>query len=190
MSSNSWSTPATGTRWRCAPPTLINMEFIQFHPTGMVWPAVGEGHPRHRRRSATTAGSEELRRQTLHVRLHPPSLPGGQYAETEEEATSGSRTTTPPAAPPTCCPATVARAIQTQRSRRRGTAQRSTSTSTRMTPEEIKKRLPSMYHPVHGVGRSRHHQGRDEDRPLPLSWAASRSIRTPALRPPRVVRRG
>ena len=38
------STPATATRWRCAPaPTLINMEFVQFHPTGMVWPPSVKG---------------------------------------------------------------------------------------------------------------------------------------------------
>ena len=33
------STPATATRSRCGPArALINMEFVQFHPTGMVWP--------------------------------------------------------------------------------------------------------------------------------------------------------
>ena len=33
------STPATGTRWRIdAGADLKDMEFVQFHPTGMVWP--------------------------------------------------------------------------------------------------------------------------------------------------------
>ena len=33
------NTPATATRWRIAPaPTCMDMEFVQFHPTGMVWP--------------------------------------------------------------------------------------------------------------------------------------------------------
>ena len=38
------STPATASRWRCgAGADLIDMEFIQFHPTGMVWPPVVRG---------------------------------------------------------------------------------------------------------------------------------------------------
>ena len=33
------STPATATRWPTTPaPSCMDMEFVQFHPTGMVWP--------------------------------------------------------------------------------------------------------------------------------------------------------
>jgi len=37
--------------------------------------------------------------------------------------------------------------------------------ASRVPAETIKRKLPSMYHPVHGAGRGRHHEGADGGRP-------------------------
>ncbi|MGC7286302.1 FAD-binding protein, partial [Mycobacteroides abscessus] len=64
---------------------LINMEFIQFHPTGMVWPLsvkgilVTEGV---RGDGGVLKNSEGKRFMFDYI----PSVFKGQYAETEEEA--------------------------------------------------------------------------------------------------------
>ena len=80
------STPATGTRWRCAPgATLINMEFVQFHPTGMVWPPSVKGilvTESVRGDGGVLTNSEGKRFMFDYV----PDVFREQYAETEEEA--------------------------------------------------------------------------------------------------------
>ena len=56
------------------------MEFVQFHPTGMVWPPSVQGHPRHRRRARRRRRPEEQRRPPLHVRRHPGQLQAADRA--------------------------------------------------------------------------------------------------------------
>ena len=77
-----------------------------------------------------------------------PSVFRGQYAETEEEADQWLRTTTRLGAPLTCCPATRSPGRSTPRSRPAGAPHGGVylDIASRMTPEEIKRRLPSMYH--------------------------------------------
>ena len=52
---------------------LIDMEMIQFHPTGMVWPPAVRGHPRHRRRARRRRHAEEQRRASASCSTTSPS---------------------------------------------------------------------------------------------------------------------
>ena len=70
------STPATGTRWRCAPAgRCVNMEFIQFHPTGMVWPPSVKGILVTESVRGDGGVLTQLRGQAVHVRLRARRLP-------------------------------------------------------------------------------------------------------------------
>ena len=55
---------------------MIDMEAVQFHPTGHGVAAVGARHPRDRGRARRRRGAAQLRGQALHVRLHPPHVRG------------------------------------------------------------------------------------------------------------------
>ncbi len=144
------STPATATPWRCGPgAALINMEFVQFHPTGMVWPPSVKGLLVTESVRGDGGILQELRGQALHVRLHPGVLQGRDrrhgrggrpLVRRQEEQ--------PPAA--RAAAARRGRAGDQLRDQGRPRHHRtaaSTSTSPRgATPEFIRKRLPSMYH--------------------------------------------
>ena len=115
VTSNSWEYTGDGHALALrAGATLINMEFVQFHPTGMVWPPsvkgilVTEGV---RGDGGVLKNSEGNRFMFDYI----PPVFKGQYAETRKRRTRGSRTTTPTAARPTCCPATRWRARSTPR---------------------------------------------------------------------------
>lgn len=86
VSSNSWEYTGDGHALALrAGSGLINMEFIQFHPTGMVWPLsvkgilVTEGV---RGDGGVLKNSEGKRFMFDYI----PSVFKGQYAESEEEA--------------------------------------------------------------------------------------------------------
>jgi len=149
VSSNSWEYTGDGHALALrAGSALINMEFIQFHPTGMVWPLsvkgilVTEGV---RGDGGVLKNSEGKRFMFNYI----PSVFKGQYAETEEEADQWLKDNDSARRTPDLLPRDeVARAINTEVKAGRGTPHGGVylDIATRMTPEEIKRRLPSMYH--------------------------------------------
>lgn len=149
VSSNSWEYSGDGHALALrAGSSLINMEFIQFHPTGMVWPLsvkgilVTEGV---RGDGGVLKNSEGKRFMFNYI----PAVFKGQYAETAEEADQWLKDNDSARRTPDLLPRDeVARAINTEVKAGRGSPHGGVylDIASRMTPEEIKKRLPSMYH--------------------------------------------
>ena len=149
VSSNSWEYTGDGHALALrAGADLINMEFIQFHPTGMVWPLsvkgilVTEGV---RGDGGVLKNSEGKRFMFDYI----PSVFKGQYAETEEEADKWLKDNDSARRTPDLLPRDeVARAIVAEVKAGRGTPHGGVylDIASRMPPEEIKRRLPSMYH--------------------------------------------
>ena len=109
--------------------------------------AVGEGHPGHRGRvgdGGVLTNSEGKRFMFDYI----PAVFKGQYAETEAESRPVAQGQRPRAAPLICCPATrwPARSTRGEGRPRQPTRRGLPDIATRMTPEEIKRRPPSMYH--------------------------------------------
>src|SRR6202042_871882 len=128
--------------------TLINMEFLQFHPTGMVWPPSVKGilvTESVRGDGGILKNSEGKRFMFDYV----PDVFRAQYAETEEE---GDRWYTDPdnnKRPPELHPRDeVARAINSEIKAGRGSPHGGVflDIATRPSAGDIHKRLPSMYH--------------------------------------------
>ena len=72
ITSNSWEYTGDGHSLAYhAGATLMDMEFVQFHPTGMIWPPSVRGIAGHRRRARRRRRARQQRRQALHVRRHP-----------------------------------------------------------------------------------------------------------------------
>lgn len=149
ITSNSWEYTGDGHALALrAGATLINMEFIQFHPTGMVWPPSVKGilvTESVRGDGGVLRNSEGKRFMFDYV----PDVFRKQYAETEEE---GDRWYTDPdnnRRPPELLPRDeVARAINAEIKAGRGTKSGGVflDIATRRSPDYILKRLPSMYH--------------------------------------------
>ena len=127
---------------------IADPEFVQFHPTGMVWPLsvkgilVTEGV---RGDGGVLKNSEGKRFMFDYI----PEVFKGQYAETEEEADQWLKDNDSARRTPDLLPRDeVARAINSEVKAGRGTPHGGVylDIASRMTPEEIKKRLPSMYH--------------------------------------------
>jgi succinate dehydrogenase / fumarate reductase flavoprotein subunit len=149
VTSNSWEYTGDGHALALrAGATLINMEFLQFHPTGMVWPPSVKGilvTESVRGDGGILKNSEGKRFMFDYI----PDVFKEQYATTPEE---GDRWYTDPdnnRRPPELLPRDeVARAINSEVKAGRGTPHGGVylDIASRLKPEEIQKRLPSMYH--------------------------------------------
>ncbi|RJQ78644.1 fumarate reductase/succinate dehydrogenase flavoprotein subunit [Pseudonocardiaceae bacterium YIM PH 21723] len=149
VTSNSWEYTGDGHALALrAGAALINMEFIQFHPTGMVWPPSVKGilvTESVRGDGGVLRNSEGKRFMFEYI----PDVFKEKYATTEEE---GDRWYTDPdnnRRPPELLPRDeVARSINSEVKAGRGTPHGGVflDVSTRLPAEEIKRRLPSMHH--------------------------------------------
>ncbi|HEX2284943.1 MAG TPA: fumarate reductase/succinate dehydrogenase flavoprotein subunit [Mycobacterium sp.] len=149
VTSNSWEYTGDGHALALrAGATLINMEFVQFHPTGMVWPPsvkgilVTEGV---RGDGGVLKNSEGKRFMFDYI----PPVFKGQYAETIEEADQWLKDNDSARRTPDLLPRDeVARAINSEVKAERGTPHGGVylDIASRLPAEEIKRRLPSMYH--------------------------------------------
>ncbi|WP_285590644.1 fumarate reductase/succinate dehydrogenase flavoprotein subunit [Herbidospora sp. NBRC 101105] len=149
VTSNSWEYTGDGHALALlAGAQLINMEFIQFHPTGMVWPPSVRGilvTESVRGDGGVLRNSEGRRFMFDYI----PDVFKDKYATTEEE---GDRWYTDQAnnrRPPELLPRDeVARAINSEVKAGRGSPQGGVflDVSSRLPAAEIIKRLPSMHH--------------------------------------------
>ncbi|MER6613839.1 fumarate reductase/succinate dehydrogenase flavoprotein subunit [Streptomyces xantholiticus] len=149
VTSNSWEYTGDGHALALlAGAPLINMEFVQFHPTGMVWPPSVKGilvTESVRGDGGVLRNSEGKRFMFDYV----PDVFKEKYAQSEDE---GDRWYDDPdhnRRPPELLPRDeVARAINAEVKAGRGSPHGGVflDVSTRMPADVIRRRLPSMYH--------------------------------------------
>lgn len=149
VTSNSWEYTGDGHALALlAGARLLNMEFVQFHPTGMVWPPSVKGilvTESVRGDGGVLRNSEGKRFMFDYV----PEVFRGQYAETEAEADGWYADPAGHRRPPELLPRDeVARAINSEVKAGRGTPHGGVflDVSSRLPAEEIIRRLPSMHH--------------------------------------------
>lgn len=149
VTSNSWECTGDGQALAYrAGAELIDMEFVQFHPTGMVWPPsvrgvlVTEGV---RGEGGVLRNSEGDRFMFNYV----PEMFMGEYAESEDEAKrwlAGEPSARRP--PELLTRDVVAKAIRAERLAGRGTAHGGAflDIATQRSAADIERKLPSMHH--------------------------------------------
>ncbi|WP_432835154.1 fumarate reductase/succinate dehydrogenase flavoprotein subunit [Dactylosporangium sp. CA-092794] len=149
VTSNSWEYTGDGHALALrSGATLINMEFLQFHPTGMVWPPSVKGILV----TESVRGDGGVLRNTDGKRFmfnYVPDVFRKQYAETEEEADRWYSDPDHNRRPPELLPRDeVARAINAEVKEGRGTQAGGVllDIASRLPAEQVRKRLPSMYH--------------------------------------------
>ncbi|NYG08248.1 succinate dehydrogenase / fumarate reductase flavoprotein subunit [Phycicoccus badiiscoriae] len=149
VTSNSWEYTGDGHALALrAGASLVNMEFIQFHPTGMVWPPSVKGILV----TESVRGDGGVLRNSDGNRFmfdYVPDVFRGQYADTEDEADRWYEDPENNKRPPELLPRDeVARAINNEVKEGRGSPHGGVflDVSTRLPAEEIRRRLPSMHH--------------------------------------------
>ncbi|WP_328378528.1 fumarate reductase/succinate dehydrogenase flavoprotein subunit [Streptomyces sp. NBC_01020] len=149
VTSNSWEYTGDGHALALlAGAPLLNMEFVQFHPTGMIWPPSVKGllvTESVRGDGGVLRNSEGKRFMFDYI----PDVFKEKYAESEEEGDRWYEDPDSNRRPPELLPRDeVARAINSEVKAGRGSPHGGVylDVSTRMSAEVIKRRLPSMYH--------------------------------------------
>ena len=149
VTSNSWEYTGDGHALAMrSGASLINMEFVQFHPTGMVWPPSVKGllvTESVRGDGGILKNSEGKRFMFDYI----PEFFKSETADTVEEADRWYDDKKNNRRPPELLPRDeVARAINSEIKAGRGTPHGGIylDIASRRTPEFIRKRLPSMYH--------------------------------------------
>ena len=134
--------------FRSAGANLVDMEFLQFHPTGMVWPPSVRGILV----TESVRGEGGILTNTNGERFmfnYIPDVFKDKYADNEAEADRWYTDQDNNRRPPELLPRDeVARAINAEVKAGRGTEHGGVflDVSKRLSPEVIKKRLPSMWH--------------------------------------------
>ncbi|MGW2557730.1 fumarate reductase/succinate dehydrogenase flavoprotein subunit [Streptomyces sp. NPDC001514] len=149
VTSNSWEYTGDGHALALlAGAPLLNMEFVQFHPTGMVWPPSVKGILV----TESVRGDGGVLRNSDGKRFmfdYIPDVFKEKYAESEEEGDRWYEDPDNNRRPPELLPRDeVARAINAEVKAGRGSPHGGVflDVSTRMPAEVIRRRLPSMYH--------------------------------------------
>ncbi|MEU8568252.1 fumarate reductase/succinate dehydrogenase flavoprotein subunit [Streptomyces pathocidini] len=149
VTSNSWEYTGDGHALALlAGAPLINMEFVQFHPTGMVWPPSVKGilvTESVRGDGGVLRNSEGKRFMFDYI----PDVFKEKYAQSEGEGDRWYEDPDHNRRPPELLPRDeVARAINSEVKAGRGSPHGGVflDVSTRMPAEVIKRRLPSMHH--------------------------------------------
>jgi succinate dehydrogenase / fumarate reductase flavoprotein subunit len=149
FTTNSWESVGDGhamAAWAGA--EMMDMEFVQFHPTCMVWPMTARG-------LLTTEGVRGdggVLRNSDNERFmfrYIPDMFQAETADTEEEADAWYDDHVNNRRPPELLPRDeVARAINSEIKAGRGSPHGGVflDIASRRTPEYIRRRLPSMYH--------------------------------------------
>jgi succinate dehydrogenase / fumarate reductase flavoprotein subunit len=149
VTSNSWEYTGDGHALALrAGASLINMEFVQFHPTGMVWPPSVRGllvTESVRGDGGVLRNSEGNRFMFDYI----PEYFKGETADNEDEADRWYDDKKNNRRPPELLPRDeVARAINSEIKAGRGSPHGGVflDIGSRRSPEFIRRRLPSMYH--------------------------------------------
>jgi succinate dehydrogenase / fumarate reductase flavoprotein subunit len=154
ITSNSWEYTADGhamALWAGA--ELVDMEFIQFHPTGMVWPPSVRGTLI----TEGVRGEGGVLKNKIGKRFmfdYIPDMFKGDVADTEDEANKwvvdviAGRPSDSRRPPELLTRDVVARAIRKEIREGRGSPHGGVflDIASRRTPQEITKKLPGMYH--------------------------------------------
>src|ERR1700760_2673983 len=176
VTSNSWEYTGDGHALALlAGANLLNMEFVQFHPTGMVWPPSVRGILV----TESVRGDGGVLRNFEGKRFmfdYVPDVFRAQYAETEEEADRWYTDADNNRRPPELLPRDeVARSINSEIKAGRGSPHGGVfrgvllGLPTREAARRDRGAAPAHPPPVHGTGRRGHRQGADGGRPaLPL----------------------